>query len=112
MLGPVLVSSSVYASVLSGVIREEGKPLEMVEVILIDAGSSLMVGSKFTSKKGHYSFTVKKGAYRLSASKDEYADVWVSNIKINNKNVTRNIELVPSALVMGEEDQGQSDDCD
>jgi len=100
------------AAELSGKVMDEGEPLPMVEVLLINADSSVLLGSLFSATDGGFHFRVPVGRYHLSASRKGYADGWVRDIDVSKADVVQDIELLPEAFAESEAVSTDSDGCD
>lgn len=107
----VFLSSSAYAVDLSGVVSDEGNSIAMAEVILSNAKTSVVVGSRLSNKQGQFHFTVSPGTYNLNVSKSDYATIWVRGINVQEDNFTQNIELIPIEFA-AEKLPENSEECD
>jgi len=100
------------AAGLSGKVMDEGEPLPMAEVLLINADSNVLLGSLFSAADGGFYFSVPGGRYHLSAARDGYADGWVRDIDVGKTDVVQDIELLPEAFAESGAASADSDDCD
>jgi len=94
-------------------VTDEGEPVPMAEVFLIDSKTRIIVNNNFTNKAGIYHYTANHGLYEITVSKDEFLDVTIKDIEMKNTNIDKVVELIPRAF--GPEDTAlpsQSDDCD
>ncbi len=108
----LLAASVALAADLSGKVTDEGEPLPMVEVLLINADSSVLLGSLFSAVDGGFHFRVPVGRYHLSAARKGYADGWVRDIDVSKADVVQDIELLPEAFAESETVSTDSDGCD
>lgn len=102
------------AASLSGKVTDEGEPLQMAEVLLIDANTHVLQGSLFSAADGGFRFSLPEGRYHLNVVKDEYADARVQDIDVGKADVVQDIELLPAAFAEqdGAPASSSSDDCD
>ncbi len=100
------------AAGLSGKVMDEGEPLPMAEVLLIDADSNVLLGSLFSGADGKFYFSVAGGHYHLNAAREGYADGWMRNIEVGKADVVQDIELLPEAFAEPEEVSTDTDGCD
>lgn len=107
----VFLSNAACAADLSGVVSDEGEQVVMAEVILADAKTRIVVGSRLSDKHGRFNFTVPAGIYNLIISKRDYAMVSLKEISIKDDSVTQHIELTPIEFAEGGL-KSSSDDCD
>jgi len=100
------------AADLSGKVRDEGEPLPMVEVLLINADSRILVGSRFSAPDGSFRFSVPAGRYHLNVTREGYADAWLRDIEVGKAGVVQVIEMLPEAFAESGAVSADSDDCD
>ncbi|HFD33010.1 MAG TPA: carboxypeptidase regulatory-like domain-containing protein [Gammaproteobacteria bacterium] len=102
-------SFAVMSAELIIKVTDENEPVAMAEIVLINAKTRLVINNDFTDKSGVYRFSVKPGQYKVIVSKETFSDVTIKNIIMNNKRISKSVELIPSAF---NEDNPSSDDCD
>ena len=100
------------AAGLSGKVMDEGEPLPMAEVLLIDADSNVLLGSLFSDADGKFYFSVAGGRYHLNAAREGYADGWMRDIEVGKADVVQDIELLPEAFAESEETSTDTYGCD
>lgn len=100
------------AAGLFGKVMDEGEPLPMAEVLLIDADSNVLLGSLFSAADGEFYFRVPGGRYHLNAAREGYADGWIRDIEVGKADVVQDIELLPEAFAESEAESTDSDGCD
>jgi rRNA maturation protein Nop10 len=88
-----------YAYTLSGTIFGGSSPLLGATVTLINASTSVQVGTSTTGAGGTYSFTVGNGTYNLTVGSGLGNSV-VNGIVINGADVSENVVLVQQAVVL------------
>lgn len=93
-----ILSSTVYAVNLSGVVSDEGEPVYMAEIILSNAKTKIVVGSRLTDKQGRFNFEVLEGVYNFIFSKNGYAMVKLSEVNVQGDEHTQNAELILAAF--------------
>ena len=98
------------AAGLSGKVTDEGEPLPMAEVLLIDADSNVLLGSLFSDADGKFYFSVAGGRYHLNAAREGYADGWMRDIEVGKTDVVQDMELLPEAFA--EAASTDTDGCD
>lgn len=92
------VCTNVFAGTLTLEVSDDGDPLPMAEVILVDADTHRIVDSQFTDKKGRYVYSKSSGRFNIMVSKSEYTNGNIKNISLNDKPVLKKLDLVPSAF--------------
>jgi hypothetical protein len=95
----LLLSSEGFAAELTLTVKDEGKPLSMAEVIVIDAERRVLAHSGFTDKQGRYRHTFAPGRLEVMITKDEYAKAVLKDIRMGAQNIHQDVELIPSAFV-------------
>ena len=100
------------AADLTGKVMDEGEPLPMVEVLLINADTKVLMGSRFSAPDGSFHFSVAAGRYHLNAAREGYADGWVRDIDVGKPGVVQVIDMLPEAFAETEAASTASDDCD
>ena len=115
ILSIILTVFPVITSAADLVIKvtDEGEPVPMAEIFLVDSKTRIIINNNFTNKSGIYQFTAARGSYEITVSKDEFLDVTIKEIELNNLNIYKVVELIPREF--GTEDtalQSKSDDCD
>jgi len=100
------------AADLSGKVTDEGEPLPMAEVLLINADTKVLMGSRFSAPDGGFRFSITAGRYHLNVARQGYADGWVRDIAVAEAGVVQNVELLPEAFAETEVASTASDDCD
>ncbi len=101
--------SAAEAASLSGRVTDEGEPLPLAEVSLVNAASHILQGNLFSDADGRFHFSVPAGRYHLSVEKEEYANADVRDIVVEQADVVQNIELLPEVFA---EQEASSEDCD
>lgn len=94
-------------------VTDEGEPVPMAEVFLIDSKTRIIINNNFTNKSGIYRYTAKQGLYEINVSKDEFLEVSIKDIGMKNSNINKVVELIHRAF--GPEETAlpsSSDDCD
>ncbi len=99
---------SLYCVTLSGVVLDESENLRDVEVMLVNAQSSVVLQRFYTDDAGRFSFTVGAGAYHVGAFKHDYTITWQKDIVVEDADVAVRIEMEPQAFT----DEAVSDDCE
>lgn len=104
-------SQCLLAETLSGTISDEGAPVPLAEVTLIDATNNLIVTTTHSNIRGAYQLTVSPGRYKLRSSKEDYADRLIKDIVVSGADVVVDITMSPQAF---EDDKAvpASGDCD
>ena len=102
---------AAYAVDLSGVVSDEGDPVAMAEVILVNAETNIVTGSRLSDKQGRFQFAVSQGTYNLNISKNDYATIWVKGINVVSDDLTQNIGLTLTEFAT-EELPEVSEGCD
>ena len=95
----LLVGTDAFANSFTLQVSDDGEPLAMAEVILVNADTRQVVDSQFTDKNGRYVYSKSRGRFNVLVSKTEYANGTINNINLNKGNVVRKMDLVPSAFV-------------
>jgi uncharacterized membrane protein len=103
--------AGVQAASLSGVVLDEGEPVAMAEVILVDARNRAVLNEAFTNGQGHFRFAVQDGTYSLRISKEGYAFKTVKHLQLAGKDMSIKVELTLAAFA-DDASSGASDDCD
>lgn len=92
-------------------VTDEGDPVPMAEVFLVDSKTRIIINNNFTDKAGVYRYSAKDGLYEITVSKEEFLDVTIKDIEMKNSRIDKVVELIPQAF--GPESTAlQSDDCD
>ena len=97
----LIISASpviTLASELTVKVLDEGEPVAMAEVFLVDSTTRIIINNDFTDKSGIYIYAAKDGVYEITVTKDDFLDVTIKDIKLNNSNIDKVVELVPSAF--------------
>lgn len=110
---------AVSAGALSLQVTDEGEPLSMVEVTLVDADTRKVIDNRFTDKKGNYTFSKKQGTFNIRLSKEEYSRKILKNVVLADKPVHTKVEMELSAFSNDPHSVGGAgglgdggDDCD
>lgn len=98
VLGNLMATNSTAAT-LSGAVTDEGEPVAMAEVMVVNAASNALITSKFSGENGHYQFELPGGVYNLNVSKTSFATVWIKNIDLQKGDLRKDIALTPEAFV-------------
>lgn len=107
----LFVCFSTQAATISGLVMDEGEPVVMASVMLVDSNNNVILKQTATDKKGFYTFSVNSGNYKIGVFASNYADMWIKNIFINNANTEVDIQLTPRDFVDNAA-PSSSDDCD
>jgi len=88
-----------FTAELTITVKDEGRPLSMAEIIVVDAERRVMAHSGFTDKLGNYRHAFAPGRLEIMISKDEYAKVVLKDVRMAQQQIHKDVELIPSAFV-------------
>ena len=108
----MLSSAITLAAELIVKVTDEGKPVPMAEIMILNSNTRSMINNNFTNKLGIYQYTVKQGLYELRVTKGEFLDVTIKDIEVKNSNINKVVKLVPRAFGSDETAVSSEDDCE
>lgn len=103
--------SPLSAATIHGALTDDGEPVPLAEVILINTESNVVVSRAHSDIHGNYRIEVGPGQYKLLVTKDEYADEVIKDIAVSGSDVVVNAVMTPKVFV-DSEDVPKSGDCD
>ncbi len=104
-------STASFAVTLSGVVTDEVDELDLVEVLLVDLKSGVVVNRYYTDGTGAYHFTIKSGVYKLGISREEYLTRWVKGVAVAESDVVIDIDMT-LAIMTDENGEAGVDECE
>lgn len=108
MFSPVIT----FAAQLTIKVTDEGEPIAMAEILLLNSQTRELVNSDFTNKSGIYRYTVKQGVYDIKVLKVPFSDVTIKNIKVKNLAIKKNVKMVPQAFSSDTPAAESDEDCE
>ena len=101
----------LQAANISGTVLDEGEPVPMAEVILIDVSKKAIINEALSGKQGGFRFQVPKGKYSLRIAKEGYAFKSVKDLEMRDRDIEVQVELL-LAVFADNAPTGAADDCD
>lgn len=99
------------AALIKGTVLDEGEPVAMAEVILVDAGRKAIINEALTTKDGGFQFQVENGKYNIRFAKEGYAFKAVKGLQVQGDDIQVKVELLLAAFA-DNAPTGAADDCD
>jgi len=94
----VIFSGSLHANTLTLQVVDDGEPLPMAEVILIDSETNQILDSQFTDTNGLYAYAKMHERVNILVTKDEYAKKVVKNVALNQAPINKKLNMVLQAF--------------